>query len=488
MFNFLRGSKVVRKSKDNSSDVTDTRIQWRRGQKVTVKKGVSKSYKSNKRNNQKWFKEKPLPSPVVDTKQMLVSTDSGETRIAVLEGPTLVEYYTAQSKSQSLVGNIYLGKVKNVLPGMEAAFVDFGEQKNGVLYVSDINRVNNEKIENIIKIDEEIIVQVVKDAMGEKGARLTSQVSFPGRFLVLIPNSNTKGISRRLSEEERDRLDNIIRQIRPKGFGVIVRTAAEGATQDALQDDIERLLTQWDKVESNKNNSAPSLIHKEYDISIKVVREHLNSGYKKLLIDNEKSFNAIKDYLQDTSHELIQLIEEYNDELPLFDRYHIDDQVKKALDRKVWLPSGGHLVIDRTEALTVIDVNTGKFVGESSLNETVYKNNLEAAEEIARQLRLRDIGGIIVIDFIDMNSIKKQQNLLNKFRGELAKDKTRTQVFDVSRLGLVEMTRKNVSAGLIESFSEQCEVCSGRGIILDTNLSLHDTSNHSLIDSEAVLE
>ena len=488
MFNFLRGSKVVRKSKDNSSDVTDTRIQWRRGQKVTVKKGVSKSYKSNKRNNQKWFKEKPLPSPVVDTKQMLVSTDSGETRIAVLEGPTLVEYYTAQSKSQSLVGNIYLGKVKNVLPGMEAAFVDFGEQKNGVLYVSDINRVNNEKIENIIKINEEIIVQVVKDAMGEKGARLTSQVSFPGRFLVLIPNSNTKGISRRLSEEERGRLDNIIRQIRPKGFGVIVRTAAEGATQDALQDDIERLLTQWDKVESNKNNSAPSLIHKEYDISIKVVREHLNSGYKKLLIDNEKSFNAIKDYLQDTSHELIQLIEEYNDELPLFDRYHIDDQVKKALDRKVWLPSGGHLVIDRTEALTVIDVNTGKFVGESSLNETVYKNNLEAAEEIARQLRLRDIGGIIVIDFIDMNSIKKQQNLLNKFRGELAKDKTRTQVFDVSRLGLVEMTRKNVSAGLIESFSEQCEVCSGRGIILDTNLSLHDTSNHSLIDSEAVLE
>ena len=488
MFNFLRGSKVVRKSKDNLSEVTDTRIQWRKGQKVTVKKGVSKSYKSNRRNNQKWFREKPLPSPVVDTKQMLVSTNSGETRIAVLEGPTLVEYYNAQSKSQSLAGNVYLGKVKNVLPGMEAAFVDFGEQKNGVLYVSDINRVNNEKIENMIKIDQEIIVQVVKDAMGEKGARLTSQVSFPGRFLVLIPNSNTKGISRRLSEEERGRLDSIIRQIRPKGFGVIVRTAAEGATQDALKDDIERLLRQWEKVESNKNNSAPSLIHKEYDISIKVVREHLSSGYKKLLIDNEKIFNEIKDYLQDTSHELIDLIEEYNDELPLFDRYHIDDQVKKALDRKVWLPSGGHLVIDRTEALTVIDVNTGKFVGESSLNETVYKNNLEASEEIARQLRLRDIGGIIVIDFIDMNSIKKQQNLLNKFRGELAKDKTRTQVFEVSRLGLVEMTRKNVSAGLIESFSEQCEVCSGRGIILDTNLSLHDTSNHNLIDSEPVLE
>lgn len=488
MFNFLRRSKVVRKSRDSSAEVTDTRIQWKRGQRVTVKKGVSKSYKNNKRNNQKWFREKPLPPPVVDSKQMLVSAHSGETRIAVLEGPTLVEYYTAQSKSQSLVGNIYLGKVKNVLPGMEAAFIDFGEQKNGVLYVSDISRNHNEKIESIIKIDQEIIVQVVKDAMGEKGARLTSQLSFPGRFLVLIPNSSTKGISRRLDEEERSRLDSIIRKIKPKGFGVIVRTAAEGATEEALQDDIERLLVQWNNVESKINDSAPTLIHKEHDISIRVVREHLNSGYKRLLIDNEKLFNSIKEYLSETSPELIKLIEQYNDELSLFDRYHIDDQVKKALDRKVWLPSGGHLVIDRAEALTVIDVNTGKFVGENSLNETVYKNNLEAAEEIARQLRLRDIGGIIVIDFIDMNSIKKQQNLLTKFKGELAKDKTRTQVFEVSRLGLVEMTRKNVSAGLVESFSEECEVCSGRGIILHTDLDSHDSENHSLIDSEAVLE
>lgn len=489
MVNFLRRSKVVRKSQDNLTEVTGTKTQWKKGQRVTVKKGVSKNYSRTRRTNQKWFKERPLPTPVVEKKQMLVSTRKGVAKIAVLEGPTLVEYYSAQSKSKSLVGNIYLGKVKNILPGMEAAFVNFGEEKNGVLYVTDISRKNNhEKIENIINKDQEIIVQVVKDAMGEKGARLTAQVSFPGRFLVLIPNASTKGISRRLSEKERNRLDNIIRNIRPKGFGIIVRTAAQDATESALKDDIDRLVRQWDEVQSKTNNKAPSIVHQEPDISIRVVREHLNSGYMKLLVDSESVFNSIKSYLSDTSHELINLIEKYNDELPLFDRYHIDDQVKKALNRKVWLPSGGHLVIDRTEALTVIDVNTGKFVGESSLNETVYKNNLEASEEIARQLRLRDIGGIIVIDFIDMNSINKQQNLLNKFKEELARDKTRTQVFEVSRLGLVEMTRKNVSAGLIESFSEECKVCSGRGIILDTEKEEHGSSNHSLIDSEPVLE
>ena len=489
MYNFLRRSKVVRKSQDNLGGVTNTTTQWKKGQKVTVKKGVSKVYSNNRRNNQKWFKETPLPAPLVEKRQMLISTEGGTTKIAVLEGATLVEYYTAQSKSQSLAGNVYLGKVKNILPGMEAAFVNFGKEKNGVLYVTDINRKNsNQKIENLINVDQEIVVQVVKDAMGEKGARLTGQVSFPGRFLVLIPNAKTKGISRRLQEDERSRLDSIIRRIKPNGFGLIVRTAAEGATEEALKDDIERLLNQWDQVQEKKDSIAPSLIHEEPDISIRVVREHLSSEYKTLLIDNEKLHNSIKDYLNETSHELTDLIEQYSDELPLFDRYHIDDQVKKALDRKVWLSSGGHIIIDRTEALTVIDVNTGKFVGKNSLDETVYKNNLEAAEEIARQLRLRDIGGIIVIDFIDMISLNKQQNLINKFREELAKDKTRTQVFDVSRLGLVEMTRKNVSAGLVESFSEECKICSGRGIILDTAIKEHDSTDHNLIDSEPVLE
>ena len=489
MFNFLRRSKVVRKS---TEDLDATKTKWTRGKKVTVKRGVSRGtshYKRNTRKNQKWFKETPLPSPTIDKKQMLVSSYNGISKIAVLEGPSLVEYYTAQSKSQSLVGNIYLGQVKNILPGMEAAFVNFGERKNGVLYVTDIHRKsNNSKIENIINEDQEIMVQVTKDAMGEKGARLSAQVSFPGRFLVLIPNSNTKGISRRLEDNERDRLNKIIQKIKPNGFGVIVRTAAKDASEEALKDDIDRLLRGWEEVKLKSSVDAPSIIHEEPDLSIKVIREHLNSNYKKLLIDNEKSFNLISDYLKDTSPELMKLVEMYRSEMPLFDRYHIDDQIKKALDRKVWLPSGGHLVIDRTEALTVIDVNTGKFVGKNSLDETVYKNNLEAAQEIARQLRLRDIGGIIVIDFIDMESYKKQQSLLKKFKEELAKDKTRTQVFDVSRLGLVEMTRKNVSAGLVESFSEECEACSGRGIILDHLDHSNNTINHDLLESEPVLE
>ena len=303
--------------------------------------------------------------------------------------------------------------------------------------------------------------------MGEKGARLTGQISFPGRYMVLIPNSNTKGISRRLPDEERGRLDKIIRKIKPEGFGVIVRTAAEGVNEASLKSDIDKLIIEWEKVSKNNQGSAPILIHEEPDISVKVIREHLGTNFKKLLIEGGKHFEEIKEYINETSPELNEIIEAYNDELDLFERYHIEDQIKKALDRKVWLPSGGHLIIDRTEALTVIDVNTGKFVGKDSLEQTVYENNLEASEEIARQLRLRDIGGIIVIDFIDMESVKRQEELLNKFKQELAKDKTRTQVFNISRHGLVAMTRKNVSAGLIESFSEECEECNGRGLIIN---------------------
>ena len=323
--------------------------------------------------------------------------------------------------------------------------------------------------------------------MGEKGARLTGQISFPGRYMVLIPNSNTKGISRRLPDEERGRLDKIIRKIKPEGFGVIVRTAAEGINEASLKCDIDKLIIEWEKVSKNNQGSAPILIHEEPDISVKVIREHLGTNFKKLLVEGEKHFEEIKEYINDTSPELNEIIEAYNDELDLFERYHIEDQIKKALDRKVWLPSGGHLIIDRTEALTVIDVNTGKFVGKDSLEQTVYENNLEASEEIARQLRLRDIGGIIVIDFIDMESVKRQEELLNKFKQELAKDKTRTQVFNISRLGLVEMTRKNVSAGLIESFSEECEECNGRGLIINDIFS-NNSIEDNLLESDAVVE
>ena len=488
MFGIFKRSTVVRKSEDNF-DKSETK--WYKGQKVKIKSGTtsSRSFDKNKKaSRQTWFREKPLPVPTGEKKQMLISFKGGSSKIAILEGATLVEYYTAEVKSKSLVGNIYLGQVKNILPGMEAAFVSFGEEKNGVLYVGDVsNTKRNSKIENILKQDQEILVQVVKDAMGEKGARLTGQISFPGRYLVLIPNSNTKGISRRLPDEERSRLDKIIRKIKPEGFGVIVRTAAEGVKESSLKNDIDKLINEWDQVSGNKEGSSPVLIHEEPDLSVKVIREHLGTNFKKLLIQGGKHFDEIKDYINETSPELNEIVESYNDELDLFERYHIEDQIKKALDRKVWLPSGGHLIIDRTEALTVIDVNTGKFVGKDSLEQTVYENNLEASEEIARQLRLRDIGGIIVIDFIDMESTKKQDSLLQKFKQELAKDKTRTQVFNISRLGLVEMTRKNVSAGLIESFSEECEECNGRGLIINDIFS-NNSIEDNLLETDAVVE
>ena len=489
MFGIFKKSKVVRKSEDKFSN---TETKWYNGQKVKIKSGTSKSKSKRedyrKANRQTWFREAPLPVPFVDKKQMLISFKGGSSKIAILEGATLVEYYTAEAKSKSLVGNIYLGKVKNILPGMEAAFVSIGEEKNGVLYVADVsNSKRNSKIENLLKQEQEILVQVVKDAMGEKGARLTGQISFPGRYLVLIPNSNTKGISRRLPDEERNRLDKIIRKIKPEGFGVIVRTAAEGVSEESLKNDIDKLINEWEKTSSKDSGSSPVLIHEEPDISIKVIREHLSSNFKKLLIENNEKFEDIKSYISDTSPELNEIVEKYSDDLDLFERYHIEDQIKKALDRKVWLPSGGHLIIDRTEALTVIDVNTGKFVGKDSLEQTVFENNLEAAEEIARQLRLRDIGGIIVIDFIDMETQKRQQELLSKFKQELAKDKTRTQVFDISRLGLVEMTRKNVSAGLIESFSDECEECNGRGLIIGDIFS-NNSVDTDLLESEAVVE
>jgi len=488
MFGIFKKSKIVRKS-DNLNDTT---TKWFNGQKVKIKSGTSdqstRRNQTKKSKNPTWFRETPLPVPSVEKKQMLISSSNGVSKVAILEGPTLVQYYSSENTGKSKVGNIYLGKVKNVLPGMEAAFVSFGEEKNGVLYVADIQgSTRNSKIEQLLKTDQEILVQVVKDAMGEKGARLTGQISLPGRYLVLIPNSKTKGISRRLTENERDRLDKIIRKIKPINFGVIVRTAAEGVNEDSLKVDIEKLVEEWNMVSNYKTGDAPKLIHQEPDVSIKVIREHLNSTFKKVLIDKKSQYEEVLEYVKLTSPEIVDIVDFYEDELALFERYHIEDQIKKALDRKVWLPSGGHLIIDRTEALTVIDVNTGKFVGKNSLEETVYENNLEAAEEIARQLRLRDIGGIIVIDFIDMESQKKQNNLLNKFKKELAKDKTRTQVFDISRLGLVEMTRKNVAAGLIESFSDECEKCNGRGIIIN-DIFANKTLDEGLLESEAVVE
>ncbi len=410
--------------------------------------------------------------PDTARKQMLVRTNPHQTQIVVLEGPVLVEHYVARSDQRSLVGNVYVGKVRNVLPGMEAAFVDFGEGKNGVLYAGDVNYEDADiegkrpRIEMVLKPGDSVLVQVVKDAMGKKGARLTNQVSLAGRYLVLAPDADVRGISRRLPDDERRRLREIIADIRPKGMGVIVRTAAEGASREDLKADVDRLRAIWEEIDGKKDTPAPALIYSEPPLVLRVIREHFTKDFRRLLIDDEETHEQVLQYLEGTEADLTEKVKLYEDELPVFERFHVEDQLRKALDRKVWLPSGGHIVVDRTEALTVIDVNTGRFVGHSNLEQTVLQNNLEAAEEIARQLRLRDIGGIIVIDFIDMEIAKNREAVLLKLRQQLAKDKTRTQVFDVSNLGLVEMTRKNVSAGLLESFSEVCPHCSGRGVLL----------------------
>jgi ribonuclease E len=405
-------------------------------------------------------------------KQMLVRVTRGQTQMVVLEGPVLVEHYVARDDTSSVAGNIYVAKVRNVLPGMEAAFLDFGAAKNGVLYASDVaadgkgNGRSNRRIENVLKEGDDVLVQVTKDAMGAKGARLTGMPSLPGRYLVLVPESDSVGISRRLPDEDRARLRDVINKVRPDGYGVIVRTAALHASAEELAADISRLRKVWDRIQEESTAGGPRMVHDEPELLIKVIREHFTADFRRLLIDDAKAYQTVIDYLQSTAPDLVSKVKQYEDEVPLFERYHVDDQLRKALDRRVYLPSGGHLVIDRTEALTVIDVNTGKFVGSSNLEETVLHNNLEAAEEIGRQLRLRDIGGIIVIDFIDMETVSNQQAVLRRLKETLAKDKTRTQVFDVSHLGLVEMTRKNVSAGLLEQFSSKCEECGGRGVIV----------------------
>jgi ribonuclease E len=415
-----------------------------------------------------------VPPPETERKQMLIRRTPHQTQIVVLEGALLVEHYLARSDRRSLAGNVYLGKVRNVLPGMEAAFVDFGESKNGVLYAGDVHLHNREnggrrtpRIEKALKVGDEIIVQVVKDAMGHKGARLTNQISLPGRFLVLAPESDMRGISRRLDDEERTRLRRLVGDLRPEGFGAIVRTAAEGATKEEIQEDIDQLLSVWNRIQQEApRGRAPRILHEEPPLVLRVIREHFTQDFRRLMIDDPEIHRRVVEYLEKTDPELVAKVKLYEDEIPLFERFHVEDQLRKALDRKVWLPSGGHVVMDRTEALTVIDVNTGRFVGHSNLEETVLQNNLEAAEEIAHQLRLRDIGGIIVIDFIDMENHKNREAVLQRLRESLARDKTRTQVFEVSNLGLVEMTRKNVSEGLLESFSNVCPECGGRGVVL----------------------
>jgi ribonuclease E len=404
------------------------------------------------------------------------------TQIALLEGRTLVEHYISRASDDAtqIDGNIYRGRVQNVLPGMEAAFIDIGTPKNAVLYHGDVRYDTDDiesptsgqpRIEQLLKPGQTILCQVTKNPIGAKGARLTQEVSLPGRFVVLVPNSTAYGISKRLEDAERKRLRRIVDAIRPAGHGLIVRTAAAGASAEELGNDVDRLVEQWETIASAAiKGQGPALLYREPAIAVRVIREELNREYRGVVIDDLALYEQVRDYVGAVNPELADRVEYFDPEveqLPVFERYHVHEQLHKALDRKVYLPSGGSLVIDRTEALTVVDVNTGKNVGTTNLEETVYRNNLEAAEEVARQLRLRDIGGIIVIDFIDMEIRENRDKVASALRSALARDKTRTQVFDISELGLVEMTRKRVSEGLIESMSTTCEVCQGRGIIFD---------------------
>jgi ribonuclease E len=413
------------------------------------------------------------------------------TQIAVLEGRSLVEHYVSRPADDvtEIHGNIYLGKVQNVLPGMEAAFVDIGTPKNAVLYRGDVQYEREDlepgsgqghggqakpRIEQVLRARQTILCQVTKNPIAHKGARLTQEVSLPGRFVVLIPNSSTYGISKRLPDNERKRLRQILDQVKPPQHGVIVRTAAENVTEEEIERDVRRLLDQWNAIEGlAKRSQSPALLYREPDLALRVIREEFNDEYRSIVIDDAALFEEVRSYVASISPTLADRVELYDratEPLPLFERFHVHEQRLRALDRKVWLPSGGSLIVEHTEALTVIDVNTGKNVGTSSLEETVFRNNLEAAVEIARQLRLRDIGGIIVIDFVDMEHRDNRDEVVRVFREALARDKTRTQVFEISELGLVEMTRKRIGEGLIESLSCACEHCEGRGLILDEEL------------------
>ncbi|MFL1999295.1 Rne/Rng family ribonuclease [Microbacterium sp. A1-JK] len=418
-------------------------------------------------------------------REMIVRSKNGRVQIAVLEDHVLVEHYVARNQDASLIGNVYLGRVQNVLPSMEAAFVDIGRGRNAVLYSGEVDwdavETGNQprRIELALKSGDKVLVQVTKDPVGHKGARLTSQISLPGRYLVYVPGGAMNGISRKLPDTERARLKKILKEVLPESSGVIVRTAAEGATEDQLTRDVQRLTSQWEHVSRQiETIQAPALLHSEPDLLVKIVRDVFNEDFTKMLIQGEDAHQTITSYLASVAPDLLDRVESYEADRDPFDEFRVTEQIEKALDRKVWLPSGGSLVIDRTEAMTVVDVNTGKFVGSGgNLEETVTKNNLEAAEEIVRQLRLRDIGGIIVVDFIDMVLESNRDLVLRRLVECLSRDRTKHQVAEVTSLGLVQMTRKKLGLGLLETFSEACEVCAGRGVVVHHDPVVKHRSN-----------
>ncbi len=405
---------------------------------------------------------------------MVVRSQEDRTQIGVLEDGVLVEHYISQESTATMAGNVYLGRVQNVLPSMEAAFVDIGKGRNAVLYAGEVNwdaaglDGQPRRIEHALKSGESVLAQVTKDPIGHKGARLTAQVSLPGRYLVYVPNNSMTGISRKLPDTERARLKKILKEVVPEDAGVTVRTAAEGASEAELRADVERLTRTWERIRSKqKSANAPALLHGEADMTVRVIRDVFNEDFTKLVVAGESAWKEVSDYVHTVASDLADRLEKWTDTEDLFTHYRVDEALAKAMDRKVWLPSGGSLVIDRTEAMTVVDVNTGKFVGSGgNLEETATKNNIEAAEEIVRQLRLRDIGGILVIDFIDMVLESNRDLVVRRLLECLGRDRTKHQVAEVTSLGLVQMTRKRVGGGLIEVFSEPCAHCNGRGLIV----------------------
>ncbi|BCJ70532.1 hypothetical protein CS0771_00760 [Catellatospora sp. IY07-71] len=407
---------------------------------------------------------------------MVIRENPDRTQIAVLEDGVLVEHYVTRASTATMVGNVYLGKVQNVLPSMEAAFVDLGRGRNAVLYAGEVNwdaaglEGRQRSIEQALRSGDSVLVQVTKDPIGHKGARLSSHVALSGRHLVYVPNGNASGISRKLSDVERKRLRDILKKLVPEGAGVIVRTAAEGASEEDLARDVKRLQAQWEDIQAKAaEGGAPALLYGEPDLVVRVVRDLFNEDFKELVVQGDNAYETVETYLHHVSPDLVDRVHRHTGVADVFATYRIDEQILKGLDRKVFLPSGGHLVIDRTEAMTVVDVNTGKYTGAGgNLEETVTRNNLEAAEEIVRQLRLRDLGGIVVIDFIDMVLESNRELVLRRLTECLGRDRTKHQVTEITSLGLVQMTRKRIGAGLLEAFSEPCEHCKGRGVVIHT--------------------
>ncbi len=405
-------------------------------------------------------------------REMLISHDPNETRVALLEDRRLVELYIERPK-RSAVGNVYLGKVKDVLPGMQAAFVDIGLEKNAFLYVDEVvapegvDDLPRRNIQSLLKVGQQVMVQVLKDPMGTKGARVTTDITLPGRFLVLMPFSQFIGVSRKIGEPERDRLHSVIAPHVPPGLGVIVRTVAVGVSEKDLVSDLEFLLRLWKRVSHQAEEGlAPEVVYTEMDLALRLVRDVFSDDFKRLLVDDKTVYDKVISFLKKTSPQLMRRVTFYKDQMPLFDSYDLQPDIDSALKRSVPLPSGGHITIDITEALVAIDVNTGKFVGKRNLEETILRTNLEAADEVVRQLRLRDIGGIIVIDFIDMEDQFHRVELMQRLQRALERDRTKTRVTEISQLGLVEMTRKNVTDGIYDILTEPCPCCDGEGRVL----------------------